>query len=201
MTCWLDYLARITYLSDRLLLTEVLEYTHVKLSRREGKKKGGKEGGNINEYPPGALGKVLSFLSKMFSWRVLCASDIAYVHNTHYFISWWFITLFLVNGKQNRNSWSNFSILKKYYRIMEYSSRTISSHSWQALNSKLLISEQSLVENICSYFGGNSLRSDQRVGVELYGLSPPQETEVKRRKLTWSNKIISILRKKENTST
>lgn len=87
MICWLDYLVRITYLSDRFLFIEVFEYIYVKLLRREGKKKGGKEGGNINEYLLGVLGKVFLFLLKMFSWRVFCVFDIVYVYNIYYFIS------------------------------------------------------------------------------------------------------------------
>lgn len=55
------------YLSDRLVLIEVFKYTHIKLSWREGKKKGREIGGSINGHPLGALREVLSFLSKVWS--------------------------------------------------------------------------------------------------------------------------------------
>lgn len=40
-------MAQVKYLSDPLLFIEILKYTHVKLSWREGKNKGRKEKGNI----------------------------------------------------------------------------------------------------------------------------------------------------------
>lgn len=59
-------MAKVNYMSDQMVLIEVLKYTHIKLSWRE-EKKGEKRGGNINGHSLGALGEVLPFLLKILS--------------------------------------------------------------------------------------------------------------------------------------